>query len=141
MILTAVFCYLLFILIQTITGLTAEEFNSDVKYAQALKSAIVSSITSPPIDESNVRNLTVINARRMLRSVHLQSGGSIAATYSIVVSTPYPAEAFSQQLNDAVSSGGFTADLQASAESLLGSDSPLATATAPSLVLGKYAST
>ena len=115
--------------------MTAEEFNSDEKYAQALKSAIVSSIQSPPINESNVRDLTVADVvRRKLHSVHLQSGSSITASYTIVISTPFSSEAYSMQLNDAVNSGAFTVNLQLS-------DPGYASVTAPSLVLGKYATT
>ena len=114
------------------------EFKSDVKYARTLKRAIAKSITSPPINESNIQNLTVSSgARRKLHSVHLQTS-SLVAEYTISTESTYPSEAFATQLTKAVSNGDFTAELQESAEQIMGASTPLTSATTTALVLGKY---
>ena len=121
--------------------MTADVFITNVKYAQALKSAIVSSIQSPPIVESNVRNLTVTDVvRRKLHSVHLQSGNAIVVYYTIsILSTVYPADAYSQQFSVAVNSQQFDTNLQTSAHNIIGPGSGFVAAFSSPVMFGKYA--
>jgi hypothetical protein len=106
--------------LQTITGISLNQYDSNSNNTIALKTAIAQSFTAPTnISVSDVQSLIVSGANTRRNRRFLQtSSSSIFASYQIVTSSKYPSSAYSAQLSDSVSNGQFDTNLQTASQQL-----------------------